>query len=451
MAELIPHRRVHIVGAGGAGMSGLAKLLVQAGHQVTGSDLKPGTMLAALDGAGADTWVGHRPDTVVKADLVVASSAVPSHDPELAAAREAGIEVWERPRLLAAITSSLRTLGVTGTHGKTSSTAMAVTAMRAIGADPSFMVGGRLMELNTNSHLGTEDLFILEADEAFGTFLSLDLNGLLITNIESDHLDHYGTVEQMETAYQTVAAAVEGPVVGCLDDPGVRRLAQDMFVVGYGTAEDATWRLTEIAPVDGGVGFTLVGPTTVRATLPQPGMHVARNAAGVIALLAEAGFDPVQVVDGLADYRGVRRRFEVRSRHAGVIVIDDYAHHPTEVAATLAAARHAHEGRIVAVFQPHRFSRTAELGEELGQALSSADRVFVTDVYAAGEAPVPGVTGRTVLAGLSDASIGSYVQRRLDVAPALAAEATAGDMVLLLGAGDITQVADELAPLLQEA
>jgi len=452
MPDLVPYRRVHVIGAGGSGMSGLAKLLVQCGHQVTGSDLKPGPMLAALDRAGADTWVGHRPDVVVKADLVVTSSAVPNHDQEVVAAREAGIDVWERPRLLAAITDRLGTIGVTGTHGKTTSAAMAVTALRSLGRDPSFMVGGRLIDLNTNSHLGEEELFVLEADEAFGTFLSLTLDGLLITNVEADHLDHYGTVGNMESAFAEVALGVNGPVLACFDDAGARNLAaRNKAVIGYGTAEDARWRVTGIEHRDGGVGFALTGDTDVDVWIPKPGHHVARNAAGVVALLAESGFDPGAVAEGLRGFGGVRRRFEVKSRRGGITLVDDYAHHPTEIAATLEAARLGHPGRIVAVFQPHRFTRTKEHGVALGRALAAADRVFVGDVYAAGEAPIPGISGRSVFDGLSDPARATYVDRRSDLAETVAGEIRPGDLVLLLGAGDIAQLADELIPLLAEA
>ncbi len=433
-------------------MSGLAKLLVQCGHQVTGSDLKPGPMLAALEGAGADTWVGHRPDVAVKADLVVTSSAVSDQDLEVIAAREAGIDVWERPRLLAAITHRLGTIGITGTHGKTTGTAMAVTALRSLGRDPSFMVGGRMIDLNTNSHMGEEDLFLLEADEAFGTFLSLSLNALLITNVEADHLDHYGTVQDLEGAFAEVASHVEGPVLACVDDPGARRVAASVeAIVGYGSAEDARWRMIDIEHYDGGIGFTLSGDVEVDIWVPKPGYHVARNAAGVIALFAEIGFDPSAAAAGLRNFSGVRRRFEVRSRRGGVTLVDDYAHHPTEVAATLEAARSGHSGRILAVFQPHRFTRTEEHGPALGRALSAADRVFVSDVYAAGEAPIPGISGRTVLGSVSASARAVYVPRRVDLADAVAGQVKSGDLVLLLGAGDITQVADELTRLLSEA
>lgn len=452
MADLVPFTRVHIVGVGGAGMSGLAKLLAQCGHTVTGSDLKPGRMLASLAGVGVETWVGHRPEATAGVELVVASSAVPESDPEVAAARAAGIEVWERPRLLEAITSRLRTVGITGTHGKTTSSAMAVAAIRSMGKDPSFMVGGHLIDLNTNAHLGDEDLFVLEADEAFGTFLSLDLHALVVTNIEADHLDHYGDIETMEAAYAEVAAGVTGALVGCVDDPGVRRLAAAVEgLVGYGLSEEAPWRVVDLRRDGFGVAGTIVGPAgEIPLSVPKPGTHVALDALGVVALTAELGFDPVEAARGLAAFAGVRRRFDIRADRDDLLIIDDYAHHPTEVAATLAAARSGHDGRIVAVFQPHRYTRTAEHGVALGRALSAADRVVVADVYAAGEAPIPGVTGRTVAEAV-DGPETLFVRSRIDLAPAVADLLQPGDLVLTLGAGDVTGVADELLALFPEA
>jgi UDP-N-acetylmuramate--alanine ligase len=452
MSDLVPFHRVHVVGAGGAGMSGLAKLLAQAGHDVTGSDLKPGTLLSSLTGTGVKTWTGHRPDVMEGVELVVASSAVPETDPELVAATAAGAAIWERPRLLAELTQRFPALGVTGTHGKTTGSAMAVTALRGMGYDPSFMVGGRIIALNTNSHLGDPELFVLEADEAFGTFLSLTLRALVITNIDADHLDHYGTVGAMEAAYAEVAAAVDGPVVGCIDDPGVRRLVAGADgVVSYGTDPDATWRLAELGRNGFGVAATVHGPDgEFPLVVPQPGRHTALNALGVVALLAELGYDPVAASRALGRFGGVRRRFEVRAQLDDLVIVDDYAHHPTEVAATISAARAGHDGRIVAVFQPHRYSRTAELGRALGAALSHADRVVVADVYAAGEAPIPGITGRTV----ADAVAGpetDFVHSRIDLAPAVARLLEPGDLVLTLGAGDVTGVPDELLALLPEA
>jgi len=449
--ELVPHARIHVIGVGGAGMSGLAKILAQAGHVVTGSDLKPGTALTGLAAAGVDAWVGHRPEAASGWDLVVVSSAVPDRDPEMQAARDAGVEVWDRPRLLEQLTGRMTTLGVTGTHGKTSGTAMLVTGLRALGRDPSFMVGGEMVGLGTNAHLGEPNLFALEADEAFGTFLSLRLAGLVITNVEPDHLDHYGSLQDLEAAFTEVARSVEGPVVAGIDDPGaahVARLVPD--VIGYGTADAARWRISDLEHRAGAVAFLLRGPDAdVRVEIPKPGLHVARNAAGVLALLGELGFDVAGAAAGLARFAGVRRRFETRARIGGITVVDDYAIHPTEIRATIDAAALSGIDRIVAVFQPHRFSRTEAMGEELGEALAGAGKVFVTDVYAASEAPIPGITGRVVAdaAGAAGAEV-EYVPRRTDLAGAIAAEVRSGDLVLLMGAGDITLVADELAPLL---
>ncbi|MGI9667981.1 MAG: UDP-N-acetylmuramate--L-alanine ligase [Acidimicrobiia bacterium] len=440
--------RVHIIGAGGAGMSGLAKILSQLGHTVTGSDVKPGIMLDSLSDVGVETWIGHRPSRVIDAGLVVCSSAVPDTDPEVVAAHEAGVPVWMRPALLAALTKANTALGLAGTHGKTTSSALAVAALRGSGIDPSFMVGGQIARLNTGSHVGdTTSPFILEADEAFGTFRHLDLQSILVTNIEADHLDHYGTVAALEDAFAQVVARVDGPRVGCIDDAGVRRLAQRTEITTYGFEEGADWRITDAHHEGGGVQFTLTGQTSeVGVALPKPGLHLASNAAGVLAMLAESGFDLEPAATALSSFSGVRRRYEIRAEVDGVTVVDDYAHHPTEVAATIEAARLGTDGRVIAVFQPHRYSRTADLGPDFGGPLALADQVFVTDVYAAGERPIIGVSGRLVAQAAEAAGAETrYVPRIADVAPQVTAAAQPGDTILLLGAGDITSTAGPIA------
>src|SRR5665811_811462 len=361
---------IHLIGVGGSGMSGLAKLLVQQGIRVSGSDLKPSDVVDSLTGLGVETWIGHRPDMMEGLGVVVASSAVPDHDPELAAARRAGVPTARRPALLRGFTAALPTIGFSGTHGKTSSTAMAVMALRACGRDPSFIVGGEISELNTGAHLGEEDLLLLEADEAFGTFRHLHLTALGVTNIESDHLDYYRTVTAVEEAFAQVARRTRGPVVGCIDDEGVRRLAERASVIGYGTSADAAWRIEDVGG-GGEPSFTLSGRGRSRIVrLRQPGMHVVRNAAGVLALFGELGYDLDCAIAGLERFSGVRRRFEVKATVAGVTLIDDYAHHPTEVASTIAAARTMTDGRLWVVFQPHRYTRTAALAPMFGAPLS---------------------------------------------------------------------------------
>lgn len=443
--------RVHLVGVGGVGMSGLAKLLSQRGHTVTGSDIKPGRMLDTLVDVGVETWVGHRPEIAQEVELVVASSAVPSRDPEISAARSAGIPVWERPRLLASLTASMRTIGFAGTHGKTTSTALAVAALRGIGLDPTFLVGGEMIGLNTGAHLGGDDLFVLEADEAFGTFRHLALAGMLVTNIEADHLDYYGTVAALEDAFAQVAARVDGVTVGCVDDPGVRRLGQRVSLVSYGFSPHAKWRILDHRHTADGQRFRLVSPDAdIEVALPKPGAHFASNAAGVLALIGELGYDAAAAGAVLGGFAGVRRRYEIRGSVQGVTIVDDYAHHPTEVAATIAAAAQVTEGKVIVVFQPHRYTRTADLGPEFGAPLALADHTIVTDVYAAGEMPIIGVSGR-IVAAASDAAGGRtiYAPNLADIGQIVADLAEPGDTVLLLGAGDITTVARPVAQAIQ--
>ncbi len=442
--------KIHMVGAAGAGMSGLAKLLAGLGYDVTGSDLKPGRALDALQDIGIETWVGHRPEAMAEPDLVVASSAVPARDPELRAAVEHGVVVWERPALLDAFTSKMPGIGITGTHGKTTTTGLVVAALHGAGLDPSFLVGGELVAQNTFAHLGDTDLFVLEADEAFGTFRHLHLNGLLVTNIEADHLDFYKTLAALEEAFALVANRTNGPVVACIDDPGVQRLAQRADVITYGRSQAATWQLHDVVHGIGEISFRLEGRGhTVDVTVPRPGVHIALDAAGAIAFLAELGHDPHKSAAGIAAFGGVRRRFETRARIAGVTVVDDYAHHPTEVGATIDAGRLGGWQRVWAVFQPHRYTRTAALGPAFGEPLASADKVIVTDVYSAGEAPQPGVTGRLVAEAVSAAGGDvRYIPSIRDVAAAIVPELADGDVVLLLGAGDVNSIADEIAATL---
>ncbi len=450
MVDLSGVRRIHLIGVGGSGMNPLAKLLVGRGFVVSGSDLRSSEAMARLEDLGLEVWAGHRPESVRMAELVVASSAVPDTDPELIGAREAAIPVWHRPELLEAITRQIPTIGPTGTHGKTSTTALMVLAARAAGIDPAFVVGGEVVSLRTNAGPGSDDLFILEVDEAFATFESVHLEGLVVTNVEAEHLEHFGSYPKLEEAFARVVRSVDGPVVVCADDPGAARLSERTGTMTYGTSAGAVWRMSDLAESAEAVGFTLTGPMgSVRVDVPRPGIHLARNAAGALALLAHRGVDLEAAARGVAAFEGVRRRFELRGVVGEVTVIDDYAHHPTEVAATLRAAGRS-PGRLWAVFQPHLYSRTERLSVDFGLALAQADRVVVTDIYGAREAPRPGITGQLVADAAVRAGAPSvdYVPHRADLAEFLAERVRPGDTVITMGAGDITVVPGELLALL---
>lgn len=443
--------RIHIIGAGGSGMSALAKILVARGHKVTGSDLRRGSSLDSLADIGVEVLTGHHPDVAVKAELVVASSAVPEYDEELVAAREAGIPTWRRPELLSALTNGETTIGASGTHGKTTTTALMVTAVRALGLDPSFVVGGHVAGPGTNGHQGTSDLLIIEADEAYRTFESLHMEGLVITNIEPEHIEHFGSYEDLLASFVSVARAVDGPVVACIDDEGSAELAEEVGAITYGSAPEADWHVSFGDDTHSNRFGVSHRGTVLEVAIPQPGSHNALNAAGAIALLGELGYEVEAMVGALAEFRGVERRWEHRGTIGGVVLYDDYAHHPTEVEATLQAARAVAKGRLWAVFQPHLYSRTERFSEEFGTALSAADTVVVTDIFGSREEPVPGITGELVADAVarSGADV-HYVPHRADLAEFLVPRVEPGDMVLTLGAGDITLLHTELAVRLAE-
>ncbi len=444
--------KVHLIGAGGAGMSAIARVLAGMGPEVSGSDHRGGSTLARLEDHGIATYTGHHPEVAAAADLVVASSAVPDSDPEIAAATAAGLPVWRRPQLLEALTATVPTIGATGTHGKTTTTALLIAALRGVGEDPSFIVGGDLAYWNTNGHYGTTDLLVIEVDEAFRTFESLHLDGMVVTNVEPEHLEHFGSEEGLHDSFVSVAGSVRGPVVCCWDDPGARSVGEAVRAVSYGTTDDADWRVTGLTGVEGGVRFDLIGPEQrAHVSLSRPGSHVALDAAGALALLGSMGRDLQSMALGLASFRGVARRYEHRGTVSGVTLIDDYAHHPTEVTATLSAATGSHSGKIWAVFQPHLDSRPARFHDEFGEALSRADEVVVTDIYASREAPVPGITGELVAESARRHGASThYVPHLGDLARYLADRVDAGDLVLTMGAGDITLIPTELARLLAE-
>jgi UDP-N-acetylmuramate--alanine ligase len=457
-------RRLHLIGIGGAGMSGIARLLLVRGVEVTGSDLKESAGLGVLRERGARVSVGHRAEQLGAPDAVVVSSAIPPSNPELRAAAQAGIPVLMRVQVLAALMRDRRTVAVAGTHGKTTTTSMISVILTHAGLAPTFVIGGDLNESGSGAGPGTGDVFVAEADESDGSFLLLRPDVGVITNVEPDHLDFYADAREVESAFASFAVGA-GTVVACWDDPGVRRSLSGLTnVIRYGTGPGMEVRVPSDA--DGVIGtpvpFVVRGAET-EVRLAVPGRHNLLNAAAALAVATSLGVDAGVAATALATFTGVRRRFERRGEVNGTTFVDDYAHHPTEIAVTLRAARMwgpperdggAGPGRIVAVFQPHRYSRTSVMWRELGESLSAADLVVVTDVYGAGEEPIPGVTGKLVVEALAEAAPGRrvvYLPRRPDVAPFLAGQVRGGDLVVTLGAGDITMVGTETLDRLQEA
>lgn len=454
---LRPGARVHLVGVGGAGMSPLAHILLERGQPVSGSDLRGGRAGAALAAMGAAISVGHVASNVEGADVVAFSSAVPPSNPELVRARELGLPVLRRAELLDALMVGHRRVLIAGTHGKTTTTAMATVCLQAAGLDPSFAIGGTMTEAGTSAHHGTGPTFVAEADEAYGSFAWLTPDAAVVTNMELDHHDHYPDLDAVRAAFLAFldrrprhATTCTGPAILCLDDAGARGLAPDVAppVSTYGGHPDADLRIADVAQAPDGSRFHLIGQgeDLGEFRLLLPGRHNVANAAGAAAAALWSGADPDAVRSALATFAGAQRRFQRLGTAGGVTVVDDYGHHPTELAATLSAARQTSPtGRIVAVFQPHRFSRTAALGRELGAALAGADVAVVTDVYPAGEPPVPGVTGALVADAAAANGVETvFVPAGGDLLAAVAALATDGDVVVTLGAGDITELGPTL-------
>jgi UDP-N-acetylmuramate--alanine ligase len=454
--------RVHFVGIGGAGMSGIARVLLARGARVSGSDARSSRTTAALTALGATVHTGHAASHVDHVDTVVVSTAIRQDNPELVAARERGLRVLLRAEALATLMAGRRGVAVAGTHGKTTTTSMLTVAVQHCGVDPSFAIGGDLNEAASNAHHGSGELFVVEADESDGSFLAYRPHAAVVTNVEADHLDHYGDAAAVDRAFESFVLTVDpaGFVVLCADDEGTRRLAawarrQGVDVRTYGTAEDADLRLSALTTSGTTSRYepVLRGRRLPPVTLGVPGRHLALNSAGALLLGIGLGLDAGTLVEGLGGFTGVRRRMELKGTEAGVRVYDDYAHHPTELIAQLTAAREvAGRGRLVVAFQPHRYSRTLAFAEEFGRSLGLADEVVVMEVYSAGEDPVPGVTGATVAAGVPLPRERVRFEPSWSAVPKLLADlAEPGDLVLTLGAGDITAVGPEVLRVLSGA
>lgn len=450
---------VHLIGVGGAGMSALARVLAARGARVSGSDIKESRGLVALRALGVQAHVGHSAEHLQDASVVVVSSAIGEANPEVAAAQRLGIPILQRAQVLAMLMRDSRSIAVAGTHGKTTTTSMTAMALRKAGLDPTFLIGGDVNETGTNAHHGSGAWLVAEADESDGSFLWLAPEVAVITNVEADHLDHYRGIDEITEAFKAFAGNVvpHGTVIVCADDPGAAALLPfiERTVVTYGLGSGADWQAEVLERSAHGVRVRILhhGAEAGIATLGISGDHNVRNALAAMAAAHIAGVDPAVALAGLATFTGVARRFELRGVAAGVTVVDDYAHHPTELRATIAAARERGWRRIVAVYQPHRYSRTQAMAADMGAALAGADLAVVTDVYGAGELPLPGVTGKLVIDGLLDADPSScvaYLPARSMVAAFVAERARPTDLVLTLGAGDVTMLAADILELLSQ-
>jgi UDP-N-acetylmuramate--alanine ligase len=472
--------RVHFTGIGGAGMSGIARIMLARGMTVSGSDAAPSALLDELLALGADVHVGHAADnlgTLGPGDTLVLSTAIRPDNPEVAEATRRGMRVLHRATALASVMAGRRVIAVAGTHGKTTTTSMLTTVLRECDADPGYVIGGVLTETGLGAADGAGTDFVAEADESDGSFLMLSPDVAIITNVEADHLDNYASLADIEAAFTTFGRGVSTLVLTCADDPGAKRVAARLASPGtlgparlrsYGESAGADYRLTDVASRGMAVSFAVAaqaspfGEVHAQMTVQVPGRHNALNATAAFAAAVELGFAPPLVSAAIARYRGARRRMEVKGEEDGVLVLDSYAHHPTELAADLRAARdlvaqppagrdqvaQPPAGRVIAIFQPHLFSRTRIFAAEFGAALGLADEAVVLDVYAAREDPEPGVTGALV----ADAVPGGrarFVPDRVEVVAGIAAVARPGDVVLTMGAGDVTMLGPRLVEALR--
>jgi UDP-N-acetylmuramate--alanine ligase len=449
--DLATPRTIHIVGVGGSIMSAFATVFVRMGHTVSGSDLRDSRTLDRLRALGVEVHIGHDAGNVPpRADAVIASTAIVGRNPEVARAAELGIPVYSRADTQRAIVATRRTAAVAGSHGKTTTSSMLALILREADWHPSFLIGGNLNEVGTNASWDDGDWLVVEADESDGTFLQFAAEAAIVTNVEPDHLSHWGDFDTLVDAFDRFLAQVPGVRVVSADDAIAAGLAdvQERPVVTFGFSPDAHYQLRDYAGSRDGSQFTLVHEERALGVveLPVPGRHNALNAAAATSLALELGVPFAAATRALAGFAGVARRYQYRGERDGVTFVDDYAHLPGEVSSMIHAAREGGWKHVIVVFQPHRYTRTAALWRDFADAFDSADTVVLTDIYAFDEAPQPGVSGRLILRAVLDAHPNLsvvYLPRRADLVEHVPKLARPGDLVLTLGAGDLTTVPDE--------
>ena len=461
--ELLSINGAHFIGIGGAGMSGIALVLHERGCHVTGSDLKKSHYVRELLEAGIDVTIGHEAATIdaTMPTVVVISSAIPETNPEVVRARELGIPIWPRAKMLSWLSRTANvTVAVAGTHGKTTTSSMVATMLDRMGWDPSFLIGGVVEGYDTNGRNGSGGYFVCEADESDGSFLFLDPTVVVVTNIEEDHLDHYGTLEKIEETFCTFMNLVgdEGTIVINGDVPHYVELARStgrrVVTYGFDEACDYVCIPGERKGLASELDVRTPGGALVHVTIKQnPGRHNLANATASIAVADVLGADLEAAAAALSEFMGARRRFTQVGEVNGIYVVDDYAHHPTEIKKTLLAASELEFNRVVAIFQPHRYSRTQALEKEFGAAFDNADALIVLDVFAAGETPIPGISGKTVANQVmkrGNVPDVRYIPNRREVVALVAERCRPGDIVFTLGAGDVTTLAPAIVDALRE-
>jgi UDP-N-acetylmuramate--alanine ligase len=456
---------IHFVGIGGIGMSGIAEVMHNLGYQVQGSDIAEGYVIDGLRAKGIEVKIGHAPENVEGTAVVVTSTAVKRGNPEVEAALANRIPLVRRAEMLAELMRLKSTIAIAGTHGKTTTTSMVAAMLDAGGIDPTVINGGIINQYGSNARLGDSEWMVIEADESDGSFLRLDGTIAVVTNIDPEHLDHYGSFDKIKDSFIEFIENVPfyGVAILCIDHPEVQAILpriRDRRIMSYGFSAQADVKGVNVTPIAGGNRFDVVvtdrdGETrTIEGIeLPMPGRHNVQNAIAAVAVGLEMGMTDEQIAKGFDQFGGVKRRFTNVGEVDGVTVIDDYAHHPVEIQAVLSAAREGAEGRVIAVVQPHRFTRLRDHMEEFQQAFNDADMVYVTPVFVAGEDPIDGVNSEALAEGLRKRGhrVAETVEGETDLVAKLSEVAQAKDMIVCLGAGDITKWAAGLADAIKEA
>ena len=447
--------KIHFIGLGGAGMSGIARIMLAKGFTVSGSDKTDSPVLTSLKALGAKVFVGHIKENLADAQLVIISAAITENNPELVAAKQGGIPVVARANALAWLMSESTSVAVAGTHGKTTTTAMLTVALQSAGADPSFAIGGTINNAGTNAHSGSGSIFVAEADESDGSFLAYKPSGAIITNVELDHADHFADEEAVFAVFEQFVDSIKpgGFLVACGDDSGVKHLLSqikrsDLKILLYGEDSNNDFRIDRInlAPTTSSAALTITGRKIGELNLAVAGKHNLLNAVAAFAAGSAMGITEDKLITGLKSFTGTRRRFELKGEVAGVKVIDDYGHHPTEINVTLTAAKNlAQSGRVLVVFQPHRYSRTAVFSHQFAKALANSDFTFLLEVYAASEQPIPGVSSLLIIKDMKSDQA-KFEPSMVQVVSEVAMMAKSGDVIITLGAGDVSSLGD---PILQ--